>query len=114
MDDDSSLVVSLSGRSSRAKSEILKAKLRRSKGVIAMSSFICSSLMAVGDVITALFMTQIYKKWRIWGSTQLSYYVAFTEVVQMALLRTDYLNKLIDEFQPTYLAQLELLFDFSL
>jgi hypothetical protein len=37
-------------------------------------------------------MTQIYKKWRIWGSTQLSYYVASTEVVQMALLRTDYLK----------------------
>lgn len=54
--DDSSLIVSLLGRSVRAKSEILKAKVRRSEGVIAMSCFICSSLMAAGDVIIALFM----------------------------------------------------------
>jgi hypothetical protein len=62
MDDDSSLIVWLLGRSVIAKSEILKAKVRRSKGVIAMSSFICSSLMAAGDVILALFMTEINKK----------------------------------------------------
>jgi hypothetical protein len=61
MDDDSSLFVSLPGRSVRAKSEILKAKVSRSKGVIAMSSFICSSLMAAGVVIIALFITEIYK-----------------------------------------------------
>jgi hypothetical protein len=65
MDDDSSLIVSLLARSVRAKSEILNAKVRRSKGVIAMSSFICTSLIAAGDVIIALFMTSIYKKWGI-------------------------------------------------
>jgi hypothetical protein len=64
MDDDSSLIVWLLGRSAIAKSEILKANVRRSEGVIAMSSFICSSLMAAGDVIIAFFMTLIYKKWR--------------------------------------------------
>jgi hypothetical protein len=56
MDDDSSLIVSLLGRSVSAKSEILNANVRRSKGVIVMSSFICSSFMAAGDVIIALFM----------------------------------------------------------
>ena len=56
MDDDSSLIASLLGRSVSAKSEILNANVRRSKGVIVMSSFICSSFMAAGDVIIALFM----------------------------------------------------------
>lgn len=39
----------------------LKANVSRCKGVMAMSSFICSSLMAAGDVIITLLTTSSYK-----------------------------------------------------